>query len=150
MSMRTCHSHDNSVVCAGCDSGAVRCVTCTSQSCLGCRDNHYAFALESHEMLLPWEVRPWQQLGTTFAPCRAAEDELMTVADEKDKLAPQLEESRWRNRQLEKDVQRLQTSSASADEVPILACSLMSAVKACVPWLLSLLIHEHPILRSSV
>ena len=45
----------------------------------------------------------------------------MTVADEKDKLAPQLEESRWRNRQLEKDVQRLQTSSASADQVPPLA-----------------------------
>ena len=48
---------------------------------------------------------------------RAAEDELMAVADEKDKLVPQLEEARWRNRQLEKDVQRLQESGGAADQV---------------------------------
>ena len=44
----------------------------------------------------------------------------MAVADEKDKLAPQLEESRWRNRQLEKDVQRFQESSVTAEQVTIL------------------------------
>ncbi len=41
----------------------------------------------------------------------------MTVADEKDKLAPQLEEARWRNRQLEKDVQQLQDASANSEQV---------------------------------
>ena len=63
---------------------------------------------------------------------RAAEDELMTVADEKDKLAPQLEEARWRNRQLEKDVQQLQEASSGREQVlyaysgycmPIAACT---------------------------
>ena len=48
---------------------------------------------------------------------RAAEDELMTVADEKDKLAPQLEEARWHNRQLEKDVQQLQETSSGQKQV---------------------------------
>ena len=41
----------------------------------------------------------------------------MTVADEKDKLAPQLEEARWRNRQLEKDVQQLQEASTATERV---------------------------------
>ena len=50
---------------------------------------------------------------------RAAEDELMTVADEKDKLAPQLEEARWRNRQLEKDVQQLQDTSNATEQVRV-------------------------------
>ena len=50
---------------------------------------------------------------------RAAEDELMAVADEKDKLAPQLEEARWRNRQLEKDVQQLQDTSSATDQVSL-------------------------------
>lgn len=48
----------------------------------------------------------------------------MTVADEKDKLAPQLEESRWRNRQLEKDVQRLQDTASVAEQVSYNAASL--------------------------
>ena len=41
----------------------------------------------------------------------------MTVADEKDKLAPQLEEARWHNRQLEKDVQQLQETSSGQEQV---------------------------------
>ena len=41
----------------------------------------------------------------------------MTVADEKDKLAPQLEEARWRNRQLEKDTQQLQETSTALEQV---------------------------------
>lgn len=41
----------------------------------------------------------------------------MTVADEKDKLAPQLEEARWHNRQLEKDVQQLQETSSIQEQV---------------------------------
>ena len=53
---------------------------------------------------------------------RAAEDELMTVADEKDKLAPQLEEAKWRNRQLEKDMQQLQDTGHAAEQV--CACCL--------------------------
>lgn len=43
----------------------------------------------------------------------------MTVADEKDKLAPQLEEARWCNRQLEKDVQQLQDTSHAAEQVKL-------------------------------
>ncbi len=43
----------------------------------------------------------------------------MTVADEKDKLAPQLEEARWRNRQLEKDVQQLQDTSNATEQVSV-------------------------------
>ena len=35
---------------------------------------------------------------------RDAEDELVAVAEEKDKLAPQLEEARWRGRQLEREL----------------------------------------------
>lgn len=64
--------------------------------------------------------------------CRAAEDELMTVADEKDKLAPQLEESRWRSRQLEKDVQRLQESSSAADQVSTSAIRLIPTQHYCL------------------
>ena len=41
----------------------------------------------------------------------------MAVADEKDKLAPQLEEARWCNRQLEKDVQQLQDTTHAAEQV---------------------------------
>ena len=82
-------------------------------------------------------------LASLIEPCRAAEDELMTVADEKDKLAPQLEESRWRNRQLEKDVQRLQASSASAEQVPLLACSLTSVREGVSSLHLSVLVCEH-------
>ena len=72
-------------------------------------------------------------------PCRAAEDELMAVADEKDKLAPQLEESRWRNRQLEKDVQRFQVSSATAEQVLILTAAWSTTVylHAVTHWQLS-------------
>ena len=44
----------------------------------------------------------------------------MAVADEKDKLAPQLEEARWRNRQLEKDVQQLQDTSNATEQVSVL------------------------------
>lgn len=54
-----------------------------------------------------------------FSLSRAAEDELMAVADEKDKLAPQLEEARWRNRQLEKDVQQLQDTSNATEQVRV-------------------------------
>ncbi|KAL0021874.1 hypothetical protein WJX77_010346 [Trebouxia sp. C0004] len=54
--------------------------------------------------------------GLSSRPERAAEDELMVVADEKDKLAPQLEEARWRNRQLEKDVQQLQDTSNATEQ----------------------------------
>ena len=43
----------------------------------------------------------------------------MAVADEKDKLAPQLEEARWRNRQLEKDVQQLQDTSNAVEQVRV-------------------------------
>ncbi len=43
----------------------------------------------------------------------------MAVADEKDKLAPQLEEARWRNRQLEKDVQQLQDTSNATEQVSV-------------------------------
>ena len=44
----------------------------------------------------------------------------MAVADEKDRLAPQLEEARWRNRQLEKDNQQLQEASSAAEQVCML------------------------------
>ena len=40
--------------------------------------------------------------------CRDAEEELVTVADEKDRLAPQVEEARWRSRQLEKELSEVQ------------------------------------------
>ena len=41
----------------------------------------------------------------------------MAVADEKDKLAPQLEEARWHNRQLEKDVEQMQEKGNVAEQV---------------------------------
>lgn len=55
----------------------------------------------------------------------------MTVADEKDKLAPQLEEARWRNRQLEKDVQQLQETSAGNEQV---LCFLLRAANKHIPY----------------
>ena len=64
---------------------------------------------------------PWPPFVTTItcvlSICRAAEDELMAVADEKDKLAPQLEEARWHNRQLEKDVEQMQEKGNVAEQV---------------------------------
>ena len=55
----------------------------------------------------------------------------MTVADEKDKLAPQLEEARWRNRQLEKDTQQLQETSTALEQVnaSLLVCTLLLCFK---------------------
>lgn len=41
----------------------------------------------------------------------------MAVADEKDKLAPQLEEARWHNRQLENDVEQMQEKGNAAEQV---------------------------------
>lgn len=63
----------------------------------------------------------------------------MTVADEKDKLAPQLEEARWRNRQLEKDVQQLQETSASNEQV---LCFLSRAATNMYPH--SMLLSNSP------
>lgn len=67
----------------------------------------------------------------------------MTVADEKDKLAPQLEEAKWRNRQLEKDVQQLQETSAGQEQV-LVTCSNQTRFDCIVEcwlirWLLVLL-----------
>lgn len=57
----------------------------------------------------------------------------MTVADEKDKLAPQLEEARWRNRQLEKDVQQLQETSAGHEQV-LCTCSNLHPICLIAQW----------------
>ena len=54
----------------------------------------------------------------------------MAVADEKDKLAPQLEEARWRNRQLEKDNQQMQDASSAAEQV----CELIPAADGHQPF----------------
>jgi len=59
----------------------------------------------------------------------------MTVADEKDKLGPQLEEARWRNRQLEKDVQQLQDTSNATEQVSVslqFHCAWIIAVSLCL------------------
>ena len=40
--------------------------------------------------------------------CRDTEEELCTTADERDKLAPQVEEARWKGRQLEKELAEAQ------------------------------------------
>lgn len=48
---------------------------------------------------------------------RAAEDELMATADERDALLPQLEEAKWRWRQADKDKAALQTTLTALQEV---------------------------------
>lgn len=62
----------------------------------------------------------------------------MTVADEKDKLAPQLEEVRWRNRQLEKDVQQLQDTSSGQEQVCCSQNKVHHIHTPIVSWLLGL------------
>ena len=49
--------------------------------------------------------------------CRAAEDELVGVADEKDTLVPQLEEAKWRARQAEKELEAAREASAATEQV---------------------------------
>ncbi|KAA6426660.1 MAG: CENPE type kinesin [Trebouxia sp. A1-2] len=73
--------------------------------------------LEMEQSLMQRELDNMSDVAQrTDNQLRAAEDELMAVADEKDKLAPQLEEARWRNRQLEKDVQQLQETSNATEQ----------------------------------
>jgi hypothetical protein len=48
---------------------------------------------------------------------RAAEEELMAVGDERDKLLPLLEEARWRGRQAEKEAAELRESLATVQKV---------------------------------
>jgi hypothetical protein len=52
---------------------------------------------------------------------RSAEEELMTVAEERDRLLPQLEEARWHRRQAEKELAELRESLASSVQVLNLA-----------------------------
>ena len=49
--------------------------------------------------------------------CRAAEDELCAVSEERDKLLPQLEEAKWRSRQTEKELAQLTESSGLLQQV---------------------------------
>ena len=48
---------------------------------------------------------------------RAAEDELMTVAADRDRLAPAAEEARWRARQLERQLADSQAAAETAQAV---------------------------------
>ncbi len=56
-------------------------------------------------------------LGNFLTPVRAAEDELMTVAAERDRLAPVAEEARWRARQLERQLTDSQAAAETAQAV---------------------------------
>lgn len=58
----------------------------------------------------------------------------MAVADEKDKLAPQLEEARWCNRQLEKDVQQLQDTTHAAEQVNLPLLLLWPSLCKLIPF----------------
>lgn len=49
--------------------------------------------------------------------CRDAEEELATVADERDALRPQVEEVKWQARQAEKRVSTVETELTSAQQV---------------------------------
>ncbi len=69
---------------------------------------------------------------------RAAEEELMEVAGERDKMAPQLQELAWQNRNLERQVDQLSKDSQQASQVmsalaptvgqPSLPCCLSSQI----------------------
>ena len=48
---------------------------------------------------------------------RAAEEELVATADERDSLVPQLEEAKWRARQADKDKSDLQVALDAAKQV---------------------------------
>ena len=49
--------------------------------------------------------------------CRAAEEELCSVAEERDRLLPQLEELRWRNRQADRELAQLQEAAEATQQV---------------------------------
>lgn len=49
--------------------------------------------------------------------CRAAEEELCSVAEERDRLLPQLEELRWRNRQADRELAQLREAAQATQQV---------------------------------
>ena len=51
------------------------------------------------------------------SPPRAAEDELMAVAGDRDRLAPAAEEARWRARQLERQLDESRAAAEAAQAV---------------------------------
>ena len=58
----------------------------------------------------------------------------MGVADEKDKLVPQLEEAKWRARQAEKELEAVTEASAATEQVcgqQQIHSGQQSAVKIC-------------------
>lgn len=48
---------------------------------------------------------------------RAAEDELVEVAEERDKLAPQLQQLAWQNRSMERRIEELQEKLQQLSQV---------------------------------
>lgn len=64
------------------------------------------------------KVRHYCKMKLTGAAgwCRAAEDELCAVSDERDQLQPQLEELRWRNRQADKELAQLKEAAEAAQQ----------------------------------
>jgi hypothetical protein len=60
-------------------------------------------------------------MGSNFVTnnCRAAEEELMEVAEERDKMGPQIQELAWQNRNLERQVEELTKDSQQASQVGI-------------------------------
>ena len=61
---------------------------------------------------------------------RAAEDELMEVATERDKMVPQLQELAWQNRNLERQHQELRESAEAAEQVRCWTCGQCSRLFA--------------------
>lgn len=55
--------------------------------------------------------------GKGMRGVRAAEEELVSVAEERDALLPQLEEARWHRRQADKELADLNESLASSLQV---------------------------------
>ena len=56
--------------------------------------------------------------------CRAAEDELVEVAEERDKLAPQIQELAWQNRSMERRTEELNEKLQQSGQVSFSAASL--------------------------
>ena len=70
--------------------------------------------IKRHTLCSSTRTSNYKQQG---AGCRAAEEELVATADERDALVPQLEEAKWRARQADKDKADLQGSLQQAQQV---------------------------------
>ena len=84
-------------------------------------------------------IRPsnhWHHaLTRASVDCRAAEEELMATADERDALIPQMEEAKWHARKADRDRADLQSSFLAAQQARSISVGECLLFSTCIHWM---------------